>query len=309
MKFISGLILMIWAIMPLHGISVQDQQARIDSLVNLLKGAGREWNDYSKPLIAIGEPAVPALVEVAEDRGLEQWNRRTAIMTLNDIHSELWVKPALRILFDRKEDPVIRNQITGGLDGFDLSDVKEELGKVYEELTDEFSKLNLAYLLMHADTSRAYWSFLELYNHYDGYVQKMALVNLVKIRPDESTIWFLEGIQMDDWMTANMAMDSLVAVKYFVPEDLISLYNDPDVSEKVRWRIVYVLGHRNESESVPALLKAFRAESWLVHTEAAVGLCRFHPEEIIPEMKALKNDPRPYIRDNSRWVIRQMSDP
>jgi HEAT repeat protein len=136
----------------------------------------------------------------------------------------------------------------------------------------------------------------------------MALVNLVRIRPGESTAWFLEGIQMDDWMTANMAMDSLVDSRFFVPDDLIRLLNEPGVSEEVHWRIIYIFGHRYEPESVPVLLKALRSESWLVHTEAAVGLCRFNPEQIIPEMEALKNDPRPYIRNNSRWVIRQVSD-
>ena len=286
--------------MPIHEAFTQDQQARIDSLVNLLKSAGREWNDYAKPLIEIGDAAVPYLVEVAEDKSLSQWNRRIAIMTLNDIHSPLWKKPALNILFDRSEDPGLRNHVTAGLKGFELSDVKEELWGVYEEVENGSYKMNIAYLLMTADTSMAYQSCYEIYNNYDGYVQKSALLNLVCIRPQESTTWFLNGLQIDDWMTANMAMDSLVATRYFATNELISLYNKPDVSEEVRWRIVFIFGHRNVPESIPLLLESFQDESWLVHTEAAVGLCRFNPEKVIPEMKALKKNSRAYVRNNSK---------
>jgi hypothetical protein len=284
----------------------QGQQARIDSLANLLKTAGREWNEYSKPLIDIGEPAVPALIKLAEDRSLNQWNRRISVMTLNDIHSPEWIKPALKILMDRREDPVLRNQVTAGLKGFELSFVKGDLWKLYEEVSNESYKLNISYLLMTADTSLAYRSFRELYNIYDGYVQKMALLNLVSIRPRESTTWFLDGLQSDDWMTANMAMDSLVSTVFFVSDDLITLFNESDIREEIKWRIIFIFGHRNEPESVPILVKALQHKSWLIHTEAAVGLCRFSPEQVIPEMKELKNDPETYIRNNSRWVIDQM---
>lgn len=300
------MILAICLVIPVHQAFTQDQQATIDSLVNLLKSAGREWNDYAKPLIEIGDAAVPDLIEVAEDRSLDQWNRRIAVMTLNDIHSRLWKEPALEMLFDRSEDPGLRNHVTAGLKGFDLGDVSEELWRVYEEVGNGNYKLNIAYLLMTADTSMAYRSCHEIYNNYDGYLQKSALMNLVRLRPHESTAWFLNGLQIDDWMTANMAMDSLVNTRYFATNELLSLYHRPDVGEEVQWRIVFIFSHRNEPESAPLLLEAFRSESWLVHTEAAAGLCRFNPEEVIPEMKALKKDPRAYVRNNSQWVIGQM---
>ena len=294
--------------MPVQKAFSQDQQARIDSLVNLLKSAGREWNDYANPLIEIGDPAVPALAEIAEDKDLDQWNRRVAVMTLNTIHSPLWKEPALNILFDRSEDPVLRNQVTAGLKGFELSDVKERLWDLYQEVESGSYKMNIAYLLMTADTSLAYQSFYELYNNYEGYTQKTALLNLVRLRPGESTEWFINGLGIDDWMTANMAMDSLVATTYFAANELISIYNRPDVNEVLRWRIVFIFGHRKAPESVPLLLIALQDESWLIHTEAAVGLCRFNKEMVIPEMKALKKDSRAYVRSNSKWVIDRMKD-
>ena len=293
-------------ILPVNPGLTQDQQARIDSLVNLLKTAGREWNQYAEPLISIGEPAVPALIKVAQDRSLSQWNRRVSIMTLNDIHSVHWVKPALNILLDRNEDPGLRNQVTAGLKGFDLSGVKEDLWELYKEGSNGFYKSNIAHLLLTADTSMAYRSFHELYYNSDGYVQKTAMLNLVSIRPQESTCWYLDGIQVDDWMTANTAMDSLVATPYFVAGDLVSLYHESGISEEIQWRIVFVLGHRRETGSLSLLLEAFQDEKWLVHTEAAVGLCNFDPGDVLPEMKSLRNDPRPYIRSNSRWVIRRI---
>lgn len=300
--------LMICIIIPVNKIFTQGQEARIDSLVNLLKSAGREWNNYAGPLIEIGEPAIPALVRVAENKNLPQWNRRITAMTLNNIHSVLWVKPALRILFDKNEDPVLRNHVTAGLKGFNLSAVNEELWKLYEEYSNESYKLNIAYLLMTSDTAMAYRSFYELYNNCDGHIQKSALLNLATLRPEESTRWFLDAIRINDWLTANMAMDSLISTRHFSADRLLTLYNESGISEDIRWRIVYIFGHRNEPESVPLLLEAFTDKSWLVHTEAAVCLCTFDPEQIIPEMKTLKNDPGEYIRNNSRWVIRQMKN-
>mgnify|MGYP006282406521 CR=1 FL=1 len=303
MKSLKIFILAIFLVMPVQEAFTQDQQARIDSLVNLLKSAGREWNDYAKPLIEIGDAAVPFLVEVAEDKSLNQWNRRIAVMTLNDIHSPLWKKPALNILFDNIEDPVIRNQVVAGIRGFDLSDVKKELWGVFEEAENEFHKLTIASLLMTADTSMAYQSSYEIYTKYDGFVMKSALLNIVRLRPHESTAWFLNGIQTDDWVTSTMAMDSLVNTRDFTPNKIIVLFHKPGVDEEVQWRIVYILGHRNVPESIPLLLDAFQNKSWLVHTEAAVGLCRFNPNKVIPEMKSLRKDSRAYVRNNSQWVI------
>jgi hypothetical protein len=164
----------------------------------------------------------------------------------------------------------------------------------------------MAHLLLSADTSMAYRSFQELYHASEGYVQKTALLNLVGIRPQESTLWYLDGLQMDDWMTANMAMDSLVTTPFFVADDLISLYHQPGICEEVQWRIVFIFGNRREPESLSLLFEAFRDDTWLVHTEAAVGVCNFDTEYVLPEMKALRRDPRSHVRTNSRWVIRRI---
>lgn len=116
-------------------------------------------------------------------------------------------------------------------------------------------------------------SFLELYGICDGFVQKTALLHLVRIRPEESTAWFLDGLQKEDWMTANLAMDSLVASAHFAPDELLARYHQAGIGEEVQWQIVFVFGHRQEPGSIPLLLEAFREESWLVHTEARPWDC------------------------------------
>lgn len=284
----------------------QNQHSEIDSLVKLMRTAGREWNDYANPLIKIGEPAVTGLIKNAEDKNLDQWNRRISIMTLNHIHSIKWKQPALKILFDSKEDRVIKNQSAAGLQGFDLSEVKTQLWELYKNELNESFKSNLAHLLLNADTSMAYQAFHELFNTQDGYIQKNALFNLAILRPNESTSWLLKGIQLNDWMTSNLAMDSLITSTGFKADELISVYNQKGVSEETKWRIIYVFGHRNEVEFIPVLVEALQNESWLVHNEAAVGLCRFNPKHAMDHIKALKNDSRPFVRNNARWLMAKM---
>ena len=281
----------------------QNQQTEIDSLVRCLRTAGREWNDYANSLINIGEPAVPALIKNAEDKKLNQWNRRISIMTLNQIHSVQWKKTALKILFDNNEDPVIRNHAIAGLKGMNLSDVKMELWELYNLAENESYKSNLAYLFLTADTAMAYKAFFELYQTQNGYIQKIALLNLAQLRPNELNSWYLKGIQLDDWMASNLAMDSLITSGSFKPDDLLSAYNQLEVTEETQWRIIYVFGHRQEAESVPVLVEALQNESWLVHNEAVVGLSRFKPEQVLDQMKAFKKDSRPFVRKNAKWVI------
>ena len=93
-------------------------------------------------------------------------------------------------------------------------------------------------------------------------------------------------------------------VEPFGAFSFLNKLNDP--KEETRWRIVFIFGYRNEPESLPLLLEAFQDESWLIRTEAAVGLCRFDAERVIPEMKKMENDSRSFIRNNARWVIRKI---
>ncbi|MDX1286180.1 MAG: HEAT repeat domain-containing protein [Draconibacterium sp.] len=301
MKRLSLIIILIILVFDIA--LAQYQQAEIDSLVKMMRTAGREWNDYANPLITIGEPAVPGLIKNAEDKTLPQWNRRIAVMTLNNIRSPLWKERALKMLFDKNEDLALRNHTTAGLRGFELGDVKNKLWELYNDKEFERYKSNIAHLLVTADTTLAYKAFHELYQSQDGYGQRTALQNLIQLRPEESTKWLLDAIQGEDWMTSNLAMDSLIASQHFKASDLLSVYNKPDITEEVQWRIVYILGHRKEPESIDYLVEALQNESWLVHTESAVGLTRFKPAIVLEELLKLKNDDRFYVRNNIKWII------
>ena len=92
--------------------------------------------------------------------------------------------------------------------------------------------------------------------------------NLATLRPHESTYWYLQGIQGKDWWTSNTAMDSLINLKNIDPVLLIELFNQPDVSEKIMWRITHVMGNLDVPESISFLEEAKKNNSWLVRMEA-----------------------------------------
>ena len=202
----------------------QERQNEIDSLIVLFQSAGRDWNIIADQFIEIGEPAVLPLVSVLQDSSQTPWTRRIAAMTLNNIHSPAYIEPALQLLMDRSETLELRNQVTKGLKGHDLSHVSDELWKIYQEEEDVFFRLNIADILNSCDPSLAYQAYEVLYGSSEGYCKQQALKNLVRLRPHESSSWYISAIQSDDWMTANLAMDSLVSTTHFMPGKLIRLY-------------------------------------------------------------------------------------
>jgi len=155
MKSLSIFSIIIILVFSAPDISAQTRQAEIDSLIVLFMDAGREWDEYARQFIQIGDPAVPALIALLEDKSLKQWTRRISAMTLNDIHSPLYIEPALKILTDRTEEPGIRNQVTNGLKGHDLSFASKELWEIFTEESDQFFRLNVAGILCTSDTALA----------------------------------------------------------------------------------------------------------------------------------------------------------
>lgn len=306
----KGVITAISAVLLIFSLNIraQNQQSEIDSLVNKMRTAGREWNTYAEPLIKIGEPAVAALIENARDTSLSLWNRRIIMTTLNTIHSEQWVEPALEILFDENEAPEIRNRTTAGLSGFDLSHVNTKLWELFSGFENQFYKSNIAHLLLSADTAMAYRAFYELYQTQDGHIGRNALQKLAFLRPGESTNWYLNALQGEDWMTANLAIDSLISASSLNADLLLSVYYLPDIDEEVQWRIVYVLSQRINSANIPFFCEALKSESWLVRTESAIALTKLNKEEVLKQLVVLQNDSAEVVRNNARWVIRELSN-
>lgn len=287
----------------------QDQEQKIDSLIQLFKKSRHNWNTYARQFIEIGEPAIPALVEMLEDKSLEQWPRRIAAMTLNDMHSPIYTETALKIFLDRNEDQLLRNSVINGMRGHDLSFAIPDIWKVYTEEPDEWwFRSNIAGILSAHDTALAYHAYNEIYHANDGHLMRSALLNIVQLRPSESTSWFLKGLQTGDWMTANVTMDSLVTSEHINPEQLISLYEQPETTEEVRWRITYIFGNRDLQESLPLLVDALQEPSWLISNEAAVGLSRMEGEEVTQKIGELIKSDDPRVVKDAKWVIVKIKD-
>ena len=230
------------------------------------------------------------------------------MVTLNTIHSELWVEPALEILFDEKETPEIRNRATAGLSGFDLSHVNNELWDLFLSFENQFHKANIASLLLNADTAMAYRAFYELYQTQDGHIQRNALQKLVVLRPGESTKWYLNALQGEDWMTANLAMDSLISATNLNPDELELVYNTSVITELVQWRIIYVFGQQNNQEYIPFLCDAMKNKSWLVRTEAAVALSKFPSGSVDAQVKKLLANSSERVQKNVGWILNQTTE-
>lgn len=285
----------------------QDQQQKIDSLIVLFKESRHDWGTYAKQFIKIGDPAIPALVEMLEDKSLSQWQRRIAAMTLNDINSPLYIETALKLFLDRNEDLTLRNSITNAFKGHDLSFAIPDIWKVYTEESDEWwFRSNIAGILSAHDTALAYQAYNEIYNANDGHLMRSALLNMVRLRPAESTSWFLIGLQTGDWMTANLGMDSLVLTRYIIPAELVNLYKLSGTPEEVRWRITYIFGNRELSESLPLLVDALQDPSWLISNEATVGLSRMASEMVLPEIEDLLKNDDPRVVKDAKWVKKQL---
>ncbi len=285
----------------------QERQHEIDSLIVLFQGAGHDWNIIADRFIEIGEPAVLPLVSLLQDSSQTQWTRRIAAMTLNDIHSPTYIEPALQLLLDRREPLILRNQVTNGLKGHDLSHVSDELWKVYQDEEDIFFRLNVADILSTGDPPLAYQAYKGLYNDGEGYCRQQALKNLVRLRPHESSDWYGSAIQLDDWMTANLAMDSLVSTSHFTPGRLLRLFRRADTPELVRWRIIYVLGHRPEKEYLYLHLEALADPGWLVQNEAALALSRMPPDQVLPELRYHEQSDDKALVERVVWVIDQFA--
>jgi len=118
--------------------------------------------------------------------------------------------------------------------------------------------------------------------------------------------WYISALQGDDWMAANLAMDSLISTTNFTAGRLIRLYHRDQTSETVRWRIIYILAHRPEENYLFLLLEALSDPGWLVHNEAALALSRLPPGMALPELKYLEQSEDPVLVDRVNWVISRL---
>jgi len=304
-KILSIVVTTLW--MSPQGFS-QEEQHEVDSLIVLFKSAGRNWNILADRFIRIGEPAVLPLISVLQDSSQTQWTRRIAAMTLNDIHSPTYIDPAFQMLMNRSETLQLRNQVTNGLKGHDLSHASDELWKIYQEEEDEYFRLNIAGILNTSDLFLAYQAYEELYISSEGYIKQQALKNLVRLRPHESADLYISALQADDWMTSNLAIDSLVATSHFPSGRIIRLYHRGATSEIVRWRIIHIIGLRPERNHMNLLLEALSDPGWLVHNEAALVLSRMPPEQVLPELRYLEQSGDPDLVSRAGWVISQFEE-
>jgi HEAT repeat protein len=62
------------------------------------------------------------------------------------------------------------------------------------------------------------------------------------------------------------------------------------------------------SANIPFFCEALKSESWLVRTESAIALTKLNKEEVLKQLVVLQNDSAEVVRNNARWVIRELSN-
>ncbi len=244
-----------------------------------------------------------------------------AIAIISFVITTIWLNPQgfsqeresevdslIVLLQDRSETLELRNQITIGLKGYDLSHVSEKLWEIYQEEEDVFFRLNIAGILLTSDPFLAYQAYEGLYISSKGYCKQQALRNLVILRPRQSSDLYLSAIQSDDWMSACLAMDSLVSISHFNSGKLIRLFHRAGTPELVRWRIIHVLGNRPEKNYMNLHLEALSDPAWLVHNEAALALSRMPPDKVVPDLRYLEQSGEMDLVQRVGWVISQYEE-
>jgi HEAT repeat protein len=93
----------------------------IDSLVEVLVRERRNWNEASRLLIDLGEPAVDPLLKILNDRSTGEWSRRKAAITLADIPAQRMAAPCIRICQDTTESMNLRIDAGRALKGKNIS--------------------------------------------------------------------------------------------------------------------------------------------------------------------------------------------
>lgn len=284
----------------------QERQAEVDTLIVKLQQSESEWGKYSDQLIAIGEPAVGPLIGLLEDTSRNEWSRRAAATTLNKIRSPAYLEPALKLLLERGEPVPLRNQVAIGLQQYNLSNASQSLWKLFQEESDANLRLNLAGILRNSDPDMAYQAYQALIRSCEGPCRKLALINLLELAPGESMEAYIFALQTGDWMAADMAMDSLIRSNQFNLARVIRLYRRSDTPETVRWRTIYVLGHRPENDYADILLEALTDPGWLVHNEAALALARMPAEQVLPDLRVMAQQGDSDLISRAEWVIRKL---
>jgi len=243
----------------------------IDSLVNVLVNERRNWNEASRILIEIGEPAVESLLAVLSNKSLDEWPRRKAAMTLKYIPSQKIADPCIQIYCDTAEDINLRLNACRALRGKNIAK--------YENIFNEASNHENPYIRLAAmqqlwtmgseqATNIAFKAIKDEHN----IVRRAAYEYLSRFDNERVNQIFIEGLFEGDWYTREYIFTELKARGKAVSESLEGIVYKPEYNESIRWSALNILRYIKSYQKIELFFEMLLDPNWMLRNEAVLAL-------------------------------------
>lgn len=279
----------------------------LDSLVKVLVQERRNWNEASRLLIAAGDPAVNLLLEVLNDKNLEEWPRRKAAFTLADIPSQRIVPACILIFQDTTENRNLRIDVCRALRGKDIT-AHEKVFLNYVQDEDPFLRLAAMRQVWTLDSEEALEIAFQAVG--DGY-------NLVRrggygylSHRDGYTVdqTFLNGLMDPDWYVREFIFEELLTRADRLSGKLEEISQNPENDESIRWSAVMILRKDSTFQDIEYFFRMLSESDWMIRNEAVLAL--IHRKDLFTWEKAASrlNDFNDAGKYAIFWIIGRMGE-
>jgi len=254
----------------------------------------------SKPLIRIGQPAVPSMIEIVKNKNDDRGSRMSAVNILGEIGGEMAFQFLLDAQKNLNDDRELNHCIIRALG--DLGDNRATLDLIDRlqtpEYLDEFKRSNVAEALGKIGDKRAVGALIE------GHCFE-ATDALIKIGGNEVIDPLLKSLESGNpSYDAFIVLGTLKELRAF--EGMCKYLGQEDSHRELAVRGLGLLG---DSRAVDLLIERITTDkSEFVRCSSALALGRLHNKKAIPVLMAALHDHSKEVREHAIWGLGQMND-